>query len=102
MKIEFSDWKKIEKPQQTKRFAYILFSYRKTVLFSTEIMEYGFKKYYRNLWNIVHFAQLSAYLVSAALRAVVYFGPDLHVQSQKRWVPRTLFWSQTASSQEQT
>ena len=46
-----------------------------------EIMEDGFKKYTRNLWNVVDFAQVSAYLASAALRMVVYFGKDLNVTS---------------------
>ena len=58
------------------------FRTRQNIIFATsEIMEDGFKKYTRNMWNVVDFAQVSAYLASVALRFVVYFGPDLKVTS---------------------
>ena len=40
-------------------------------------MDSGFKKYTKNLWNIVDFCQVSAYLAAISLRTVVWLMPPV-------------------------
>ncbi|XP_063724133.1 short transient receptor potential channel 4-like [Symsagittifera roscoffensis] len=49
-----------------------------------EIMESGFKKYTKNLWNIVDFFQVAAYLSAISLRCVVWFMPSVEPQVTNR------------------
>ena len=47
-------------------------------------MESGFKKYTKNLWNIVDFFQVAAYLSAISLRCVVWFMPSVEPQVTNR------------------
>ncbi len=40
-------------------------------------MDSGFKKYTKNLWNVVDFVQVSAYMAAITLRGIVWLAPEI-------------------------